>query len=176
MVSLEQISDSIPAYAKDLRLNLSSVLAQTELTIQQTWGTAVATAHAARNPSLYRAISVEAEKHLSKEALEAAKSAAAIMGMNNIYYRFQHLGENEKYATIPARLRMNVIRTHGTDPLDFELQATLEPDTPLPIAYDVEHARIALPPVPPGRITIALTLSGSRAFGAAFREAFPEAD
>jgi alkyl hydroperoxide reductase subunit D len=124
MVSLEQISDSIPAYAKDLRLNLSSVLAQTELTIQQTWGTAVATAHAARNPSLYRAISVEAEKHLSKEALEAAKSAAAIMGMNNIYYRFQHLAENEKYATIPARLRMNVIRTHGTDPLDFELWCT----------------------------------------------------
>jgi alkyl hydroperoxide reductase subunit D len=124
MVSLEQISDSIPAYAKDLRLNLSSVLAQTELTAQQTWGTAVATAHAARNPSLYRAISAEAEKHLSKEALEAAKSAAAIMGMNNIYYRFQHLAENEKYATIPARLRMNVIRTHGTDPLDFELWCT----------------------------------------------------
>jgi alkyl hydroperoxide reductase subunit D len=124
MVSLEQISNSIPDYAKDLRLNLSSGLAQTELTTQQIWGTAVATAHAARNPKLYSAICAEAEKHLSKQALEGAKSAAAIMAMNNIYYRFQHLAENEKYATIPARLRMNVIRTHGTDPLDFELWCT----------------------------------------------------
>jgi lipoyl-dependent peroxiredoxin subunit D len=43
------------------------------------------------------------------------------MGMNNIYYRFLHLTSNEKYATLPARLRMNVMRTHGVDPIDFEL-------------------------------------------------------
>jgi lipoyl-dependent peroxiredoxin subunit D len=41
--------------------------------------------------------------------------------MNNIYYRFHHLSKNEKYATLPARLRMNVIRSHGVDPIDFEL-------------------------------------------------------
>ena len=123
-MSLEQIADSIPSFAKDLKLNLSSVLAQAELTPQQTWGTAVATALASRNSALYRAIVAEAEKHLAPQALEAAKSAGAIMGMNNIYYRFQHLAENEKYSTIPARLRMNVIRTHGTDPLDFELWST----------------------------------------------------
>lgn len=123
-VTLEQISDAIPDYAKDLRLNLSSVFAQTELTPQQTWGTAVATAMASRNTKLYKAVLAEAEKHLSPEALGAAKSAGAIMGMNNIFYRFQHLVENEKYATIPARLRMNVMRTHGSDPVDFELWST----------------------------------------------------
>jgi alkyl hydroperoxide reductase subunit D len=124
MSSLEQIADSIPSYAKDLKLNLSSVLAQTELSEQQTWGTAVATALASRNSGLYHAIVSEAEKHLSSQALEAAKAAAAIMGMNNVYYRFQHLVENEKYSTIPARLRMNVMRTHGSDPIDFELWCT----------------------------------------------------
>jgi lipoyl-dependent peroxiredoxin subunit D len=123
-MTLEQISEAIPAYAKDLRLNLSSVFNQTELTPQQAWGTAVATALASRNPQLYKAVVGEAEKHLSAEALEAAKSAAAIMGMNNIFYRFQHLAENEKYSNIPARLRMNVMRTHGSDPVDFELWST----------------------------------------------------
>jgi alkyl hydroperoxide reductase subunit D len=44
----------------------------------------------------------------------AAKAAAAIMGMNNVFYRFQHLTSNERYSTIPARLRMNAIRTHGS--------------------------------------------------------------
>jgi alkyl hydroperoxide reductase subunit D len=66
----------------------------------------------------------EAASHLSPQALEAAKSAAAIMGMNNIYYRFQHLAKNPKYATLPARLRMNILRNHGIDPVDFELWCT----------------------------------------------------
>jgi alkyl hydroperoxide reductase subunit D len=74
-----------------------------------------------RNPQVIRAILNEAEKHLSAEAMNAAKSAAAVMGMNNVYYRFLHLTTNEKYRAIPARLRMNVIRTHGADPVDFEL-------------------------------------------------------
>ncbi len=58
---------------------------------------------------------------MSAQALEAAKAAAALMGMNNVFYRFQHLPSNEKYSTMPARLRMNVMRTHGVDRLDFEL-------------------------------------------------------
>ena len=120
-LNLEQLSQGLPAYAKDLKLNLSSVLRQTELTPQQTWGTAVATALATGNKDVYAAILAEAEKKLSPEALEGAKAAAAVMGMNNIYYRFQHLVEKEKYNTIPARLRMNIIRQHGADPVDFEL-------------------------------------------------------
>ncbi len=43
------------------------------------------------------------------------------MRMNNIFYRFQPLTKNEKYATMPARLRMNGIRAHKADPVDFEL-------------------------------------------------------
>jgi alkyl hydroperoxide reductase subunit D len=51
----------------------------------------------------------------------AAKAAAAVMGMNNIFYRFRHLSSNGKYAEMPARLRMQVIAKHGGDPVDFEL-------------------------------------------------------
>jgi alkyl hydroperoxide reductase subunit D len=46
------------------------------------------------------------------------------MGMNNIYYRFLHLSSNEKYKTMPARLRMNIMRQHGVEHLDFELWCT----------------------------------------------------
>ncbi len=120
-MSVERILDIIPDYAKDLRLNLSTLLKQPELTPQQAWGTAVASAMAARNPQLLQAVQSEAAQHISDQALQASKSAAAIMGMNNVYYRFQHLTQNGKYRTLPARLRMNVIRTHGSDPIDFEL-------------------------------------------------------
>jgi alkyl hydroperoxide reductase subunit D len=120
-MTLDQLLERIPAYAKDLRLNITAVLRQTELNAQQLWGTAVASALASRNPEVTRAILNEATPHVSPEAIEAAKAAAAIMGMNNIYYRFQHLTTNEKYRPLPARLRMNVIRTHGVPQVDFEL-------------------------------------------------------
>lgn len=121
---MEELINSFPDYARDLKLNLQNVLKQTELTEQQTWGTAVASALASRNPQITQAVLKEAAAHLSAEALHAAKAAAAIMGMNNIYYRFQHLSGNERYSQIPARLRMQAIRSHGSDPIDFELWCT----------------------------------------------------
>jgi alkyl hydroperoxide reductase subunit D len=123
-MTLEELLETTPAYAKDLKLNLSSLLRQTELNEQQIWGTAVASAIASRNPKLLETLSAEARQHLSSQAMDAAKTAAALMGMNNIYYRFLHLTSNPKYATIPARLRMNGIRTHGIDHNDFELWCT----------------------------------------------------
>lgn len=123
-MTLNELLDTVPAYAKDLKLNLSSLLQQQELSEQQIWGTVAASAIASRNPQVIAAALAEAATHLSPQTLEAAKSAAAVMGMNNVYYRFQHLAKNPKYATLPARLRMNVLRTHGVDPADFELWCT----------------------------------------------------
>jgi alkyl hydroperoxide reductase subunit D len=117
--------DRVPSYAKDLKLNFSSLVRQQiELTPQQLWGTLVASAFASRNNEMTEAVLQEASQHLSPQALEAAKSAASIMGMNNVFYRFTHLTRNEKYVTLPARLRMNGIRTHGVEQIDFELWCT----------------------------------------------------
>jgi alkyl hydroperoxide reductase subunit D len=124
-MSLDALMESIPSYAKDLKLNFSSVVRQqTDLNDQQLWGTVVACAMAARCEDLTAAALEEGATHLSPQAFEAAKAASAIMGMNNIFYRFLHLCGNEKYATMRAGLRMNVIRTHGIDQLDFELWCT----------------------------------------------------
>ncbi len=121
-MNLDALMDTLPSYAKDLKMNFSSVVRQqTELTPRQGWGTLVASAIASRNPELVSAVMEEAATQLSPEALEAAKGAAAIMGMNNIFYRFLHLVSNDKYRTMRAGLRMNIMRSHGVDPLDFEL-------------------------------------------------------
>jgi len=91
------------------------------LTDQQRWGALVATAIASRNGAVIQAIEAEAAAKLSPEALAAAKTAAAIMAMNNIYYRFVHLVGSEDYRTLPARLRMNALAKPGVDKADFEL-------------------------------------------------------
>jgi len=124
MTTLDAIRDSIPDYARDLKLNLGSVLAPTGapgLNEKQIWAVAVASAIASRNVGFAKQIEALAAGKLDEAYLNASKAAAAIMGMNNIYYRFLHLVEDPEYAQMPARLRMNVIGNPGIDKLDFEL-------------------------------------------------------
>ena len=120
-MTLDELRESLPEYAKDLKLNLSTVLRQPELSARQTWGTALACAAACQNDEVLDVIARESEAHLDQTSRNGALAAAAVMGMNNIYYRFLHLTSNKKYATMRAGLRMNVIRTHGADPVEFEL-------------------------------------------------------
>ena len=119
-MSIETLKSALPDYAKDLKLNLASVAAETLLTEQQRWGALLATAIASRNGLVLRAIEAEAATKLSPEAITAAKTAAAIMAMNNVYYRFVHLVGGE-YHTLPARLRMNALAKPGVEKADFEL-------------------------------------------------------
>ena len=119
-MTIDALKNRIPDYAKDIRLNLSSLATEAALTTQQRAGTFVATALASRNAEVIRAIIAEFGPQLSEEALTAAKAAAAIMGMNNVYYRFVHLVGGD-YSRMPARLRMNVIAKPGVERADFEL-------------------------------------------------------
>lgn len=119
---MDTLIESLPEYAKDLKLNYSSLVRQdTVLTDAQRWGTVVAAAIASGNQRLIGAAVAEATARIPANIVEAAKGAAAIMAMNNVYYRYQHSVSNEKYRTMPARLRMNILRTHGAEHADFEL-------------------------------------------------------
>ena len=120
-MSLETLKSRLPDYAKDLKLNLSSLAAEPSLTEQQRAGAFVASALASRNAEVTEAVLAEFAARLSPEALTAAKAAASIMAMNNIYYRFTHLVAEPDYKTMPAKLRMNVIAKPGVDKVDFEL-------------------------------------------------------
>jgi alkyl hydroperoxide reductase subunit D len=120
-MSIETLKDLLPEYARDLKLNLSSLAAEPLLTEQQRAGTFIACALASRHKATTNAIFAEFAPKLSPEALTAARAAAAIMGMNNIYYRFTHLASAPDYKTLPARLRMNVIGKPGVEKADFEL-------------------------------------------------------
>lgn len=123
-MSLEAIREQLPDFARDLKLNIGSVLTTQGapgLSEKQIAAIALSTAIASRNPQLTRAIEAWATPLLDDAYVNGSRAAAAIMGMNNIYYRFLHLVEDGEYATMPARLRMNIIGNPGIDKLDFEL-------------------------------------------------------
>lgn len=119
-MSLEALRNSLPDYARDQKLNLGSLAEEPALTAQQRAGTFIASAIATRHLEVIRAITTEFAPSLTPEALAAAKAAASVMAMNNIYYRFTHLVPGD-YARMPARLRMNVIARPGVEKADFEL-------------------------------------------------------
>ncbi len=120
-MTIEQLKGAIPEFAKDVRLNLSSLTREDKLDEQQRFGLLLAAALATRNPRVVATMESEAADHLSAAARDAARSAASIMAMNNVYYRFLHLSSNKDYATLPARLRMNVMANPGVPKIDFEL-------------------------------------------------------
>ena len=119
-MSLDLLRARLPEHAKDLKLNLGSLATEPVLSQQQRAGTFVAAAIASRNTALTQAMVAEFAPQLSPEALAAAKAAAAIMGMNNVYYRFTHLVGGD-YPSMPAKLRMNVMARPGVEKVDFEL-------------------------------------------------------
>jgi len=121
MNSLKEFADTLPVYAKDLRLNLSSILSDQLLGDQRKFGLLLACAHGTGYRPLVAMTEAEVEGQLSPEAAEAARGAAAVMAMNNVYYRFVHLSSNPEYGTMPAKLRMNFIGSHGIQKDDFEL-------------------------------------------------------
>ena len=119
---LDQIKNLIPAYAKDLKLNLSSLMREEKLTVTQRTGVLFASALAARNSSLIFLTETEARETIDDSAeIENAKAANAIMGMTNIYYRFLHMAKDKEYGAMPAGLRMNAVGNPPADKVNFEL-------------------------------------------------------
>jgi alkyl hydroperoxide reductase subunit D len=121
MSQIEELRSRLPEPAKDVKLNLQSVFQASSLTPQQLWGTAVASAIAARNPELQKAVLADAGAQIDASVLADAQAAAALMSMNNVYYRFRHMVGKESYSQKPARLRMNWIGKPLGNKADFEL-------------------------------------------------------
>lgn len=125
-MEFDTLKNQLPDYAKDIRLNLSTLLNganDTELSQQQLLGVALASAYATQQPQLIQLLENYTQSTLEPATLQAAKIAATLMAMTNVYYRFTHLVTDKDYATLPANLRMNMMAKPGVDKVEFELYA-----------------------------------------------------
>jgi alkyl hydroperoxide reductase subunit D len=123
-MTIQTLREQMPDYAKDTKLNLAKYISGEEvegLTKQQAYGIALASAYTTQHTAVIEAVHAQVEEELSEAEIKAAKAAATIMGMNNVYYRFVHLVSDKEYSTMPAGLRMNIIANPGIEKVDFEL-------------------------------------------------------
>jgi len=101
---------SIPDYAKDTKLNLDAVIKRSTLPAEEAEAVAVAAAFATGNSKFWTWLHSQIADR--KEA-DAALTAASIMSMNNTWYPYVEMANDENLKGLPAQLRMNAIASHG---------------------------------------------------------------
>ena len=120
-MGIEALQSALPDYAKDLRLNLG-VLSTSSLEPEAAWGAAYTAALVSKNHDVIRGVLEDASNHLTPEQLEGCRSAAALMSMNNVWYKYNDLLKDDEVKRLPAKLRMNVMLTHaGVGQVLFEI-------------------------------------------------------
>ena len=125
-MSIKTIRQQLPDYAKDTKLNLGKYVGGDDvegLMLNQAYSIALASAYATKHADVIAAVAGQVSETLSEAEVTAAKAAATIMGMNNIYYRFVHLASDNEYGKLPAGLRMNIIGNPDVEKVDFELMS-----------------------------------------------------
>jgi len=120
---VEVIKSSIPDHAKDIKLNLDNVIKRSGLDPIDIHACALAAAISSGNGPLAFQIEMNGIL-LDTPELQAAKTAASLMGMNNVYYPFVEMVDDEQLKNLPAGLRMNAYANHGgVTKLKFEMYA-----------------------------------------------------
>jgi alkyl hydroperoxide reductase subunit D len=112
-MDLSSLRERLPEYAKDLKLNLGSVLTSSSLTDVEAWGSGLAAALVSKHPLVIQTMRDECQSRLTPEQVQGVAAAAAIMSMNNVWYKLVQLHDDNEVKQIPARLRMQVIGVHG---------------------------------------------------------------
>lgn len=113
MEFLQALKDRLPDYAKDIRLNLDAVVSRSSLEPADALGAALAAAFAARSQPLVEAFGAAALAAGHEAERSAALTAAALMGMNNAWYPFVEMADDEGLKALRPELRMNAYASHG---------------------------------------------------------------
>lgn len=119
---IAEVKALVPDYAKDVRINVDGVLGRSSLPANEAAAVALAAAYAARAPRLVAI--VRNSDALPEAEKNAALIAAALMGMNNVWYPYVEMTGDAELKSQPAQLRMQAYATHaGVDKRLFELYA-----------------------------------------------------
>ena len=115
---VDQLKESLPDYAKDVRLNLDSVIKRSSISEDLASACALAAAFATGNGKL---VSFIQSNIVDEKERDAALTAASLMAMTNSWYPFVEMADDPALKGLPAQLRMNAIASHGgTTKSNFE--------------------------------------------------------
>jgi alkyl hydroperoxide reductase subunit D len=122
--SLTLLEEGESRYLRDLKLNFSSTLTSEHLSTKECALLALSVAINNTNKPLIQYYTKYAEEQGAAPAdVAEAAACASLLASNNIFYRFRHFTQKEKYNTIPARIRMQIMMKPVTGKEFFELMS-----------------------------------------------------
>lgn len=123
-MSISDFANNLPDYAHDVKTSLEILLSEDLLTTEEKLGTLLSAAHATGYAPLVKVVEDEVASTLSHDVANAARGAAAVLGVSNTYYRFVHSAtRRDEYIKLPTGLANSIVKKHGIDRKTFELFA-----------------------------------------------------
>lgn len=120
--SIDLLEKGQSRYVRDLKLNFTSTLTSEHLSGKEIGLLGLSTAINNINKPLTDFYTSFAEQHgATAEEIAEAAACASLLASNNIFYRFRHFTQKEKYGQIPARIRMQIMMKPVTGKEFFEL-------------------------------------------------------
>jgi len=120
--ALELLNSTDFKYLRDLKLNFNSTLTSEFLSEKECALLGLSIAANNQNTVLiefYKNYALKFEA--TEDELAEAVSCASLLASNNVFYRFRHFTQKEKYTQIPARIRMQLMIKPVTSKEFFEL-------------------------------------------------------
>jgi alkyl hydroperoxide reductase subunit D len=122
--SLTLLENGESRYVRDLKLNFNSTLTSEHLSAKECALLGLSTAVNNNNKPLTVFFTKQAEaQEATAEEIADAVGCASLLASNNIFYRFRHFTQKEKYTQIPARIRMQLMMKPATGKEFFELMS-----------------------------------------------------
>jgi len=111
-----------PKYLRDLKLNLKSTLKSEHISEKELLLMALALSTNSKSPVLSQSFLNQCiQAGASREEIGDTLACASLMAANNVFYRFRHFMQDEKYNSTPARFRMNIMMSPAIGKELFEL-------------------------------------------------------
>ncbi|MBE9584514.1 carboxymuconolactone decarboxylase family protein [Mucilaginibacter sp. JRF] len=120
--SLTLLEKGESRYLRDLKLNFTSTLTSEHLSAKECGLIGLSIAANNNNTPLTKYYTQYSEAQ-GATAADVAESVgcASLLASNNVFYRFRHFTQKEKYTQIPARIRMQLMMKPVTGKEFFEL-------------------------------------------------------
>jgi len=120
--SLDLLEKGESRYVRDLKVNFNSTLTSEHLSAKEIGLIGVSIAVNNSNKFLTNFYTSFAETNgATSEEIGEAVACASLLASNNVFYRFRHFTQKEKYTQIPARIRMQIMAKPLTGKEFFEL-------------------------------------------------------
>ena len=120
-MTIDDLKNGVPEFAKDIKLNLSSLIINSEYEEELVYGCAYASSLAIGNKKISDVFEEECNKRFGSEFIKSVKATVVIMTLNNVWYKYRDSMPTTEMKMAPQKMRVNAMANHaGLEKILFE--------------------------------------------------------